>query len=55
MKRNRLMALLLAGCMVFGNNSVLLQAAEQEELVFAEEESIVLDDEDAVDVDFADL
>ncbi len=56
MKRNRLMAIILTGCMAFGNNAVLLKAEEQENLLFAEEEGIVhvLPDEDAEDIDIQD-
>ena len=46
MKRNRLMAMLLAGCMVFGNSPVLLQAAEPEELLYVDGEDIILVDDD---------
>ena len=38
MKRNRIMALLLAGCMVIGNGNVLLYAEESDEQLFTIEE-----------------
>ena len=38
MKRNRILALLLAGCMVIGNGNVLLYAEESDEQLFTIEE-----------------
>ena len=38
MKRNRILALLLAGCMVLGNSNVLLYAEEADEQLFTIEE-----------------
>ena len=38
MKRNRMLALLLAGCMVLGNSNVLLHAKEEDDQFFMIEE-----------------
>ena len=47
MKRNRILALLIAGCMVLGNSNVLLYAEEADEQLFTIEE----DDESEIQED----
>ncbi len=57
MKRNRILALLLAGCMVLGNSNVLLHAEEEDDQFFMIEEdegSEIQEDVMEVQVDEAD-
>ena len=46
MKRKRLMAILLAGCMVFGYNPVLLQAEEWDDQLYVEDDAVFTIDEE---------